>query len=85
VKKKTIPKPGAGGATTDTTSSQAGGSGGMATEGPLTGATTTAPVPTDEADDMAGFFSTGTGPALHYHPAAQTAESDDVQDTGGSQ
>lgn len=84
------PKPGAGGTTTNTTSSPGAGdtaSGGVtAAAGDLTGATTTAPVPQQESmDEIQAFFSTGTGAAQHYHQVPQQAESAEVQQTGASQ
>jgi hypothetical protein len=83
--------PSPGGTSTDTTTSPAAGTGTTAadesygTAGALTSATTTAPVPDESGgDNLGGFFSTGTGPALHYHQEDQMAESPGVQDAGAS-
>lgn len=86
--------PAPGGTTTDTTTSPNAGTGTTAadegygtagTSGALTSATTTAPVPDESGGDNVGaFFSSGTGPALHYHQEDQMAESPEVQDAGAS-
>jgi hypothetical protein len=57
------------------------------TAGDLTSAATTAVSPEDTAanqsdQELAAFFSTGVGPAMHYDQQAQHAESPPVQSTG---
>lgn len=90
-KKKTT-NPGTGGTTTTTTtgtaisSQQAEGS---AQSVPmLTSATTTAPVTAGQSDAadqqdsaLQSFYSTGTGPAYHYHPAGQAGDSENDGDS----
>jgi hypothetical protein len=75
-------KPSQGGTTTTTTDVQTAGAGEVTPQDAMTSASTTAPASTpdpaaDQADDnLAAFFSTGTGPAMHYDLAQQqsTAE-----------
>ena len=91
---------GSGGSTTTGTSGTATGAGtspgtttttnaGTTGSADLTSATTTAiPVQDQAADqsdaDLAAFFSTGVGPAMHYDNVAQHASSAPVQATTGS-